>query len=231
MTVSHLSRPPSRHHSTIATALATLCIGLTVGGANAGFASPSPLVAALTCETAEPTLSGTGGPDDLVGTSGDDAIFGSGGDDVIHGLEGSDLLCGGRGADVLYGEQGDDRLFGQADRIEATGESDNVHWGDRLVGGVGSDLLDVGRTSEPEYAEPEVFDFSDLPAKVAVVLSAGSATSAGDVDRLAGFAVSCTTDSWSERRSVTGSTELEMTTSSSVAAERTPSWGVTVEIT
>lgn len=57
---------------------------------------------------AQPTTTGTPGPDSLVGTNGDDRLAGLGGTDTITGLAGDDMLDGGTGADQLVGGIGND---------------------------------------------------------------------------------------------------------------------------
>ena len=57
---------------------------------------------------AQPTTTGTPGPDSLVATNGDDRLAGLGGADTITGLAGDDVLDGGTGADQLVGGIGND---------------------------------------------------------------------------------------------------------------------------
>ncbi|HSL03114.1 MAG TPA: putative Ig domain-containing protein [Nitrospiraceae bacterium] len=64
--------------------------------------------AAMLTTLAQPTISGTAGPDTLVGTAGPDRLSGLGGADTILALAGDDRLDGGTGADQLSGGQGHD---------------------------------------------------------------------------------------------------------------------------
>lgn len=57
---------------------------------------------------AQPTTTGTAGPDTLVGTPNGDRLAGLAGDDQLTGLAGHDLLDGGTGIDQLAGGLGDD---------------------------------------------------------------------------------------------------------------------------
>ena len=89
------------------------------------------------CSTAEPTILGTEGPDEIQGTNGPDVIFGLGGDDVINGLSGDDLICGGPGDDTMFGGNGTDHVVGQAGDDQLSGGNGK----DLLEGGPGDDLL------------------------------------------------------------------------------------------
>ena len=140
----------------------------------------------LTCASSEPTLVGTSRADRLVGTPGADVIVALGGRDVVRGRGGDDLICGGRGADLIHGGRGDDRLYGQLSGIGSDGETDRFYRGDRLDGGSGDDLLDVGAASvDHDYRSPEVLDFSSLDSAVTVDLATRTAvTRTGDRDTL-----------------------------------------------
>ncbi|MBA2574396.1 MAG: hypothetical protein H0V02_06365 [Nocardioidaceae bacterium] len=140
----------------------------------------------LTCASSEPTLVGTSRADRLIGTPGADVIVALGGRDVVRGRGGDDLICGGRGADLIHGGRGDDRLYGQLSGIGSDGETDRFYRGDRLDGGSGDDLLDVGAASvDHEYRSPEVLDFSSLDSAVTVDLATRTAvTRTGDRDTL-----------------------------------------------
>lgn len=95
-------------------------------------------------------------------------VEGQAGDDVLTGGSGRDTLEGGAGADRLAGRGGDDEL--------AEGDPDDAVADDRLEGGAGSDLAtfsgDVNTIVE-KRARPRAID-----------LRRGTATSAGEVDRM-----------------------------------------------
>ena len=87
------------------------------------------------CAGAQPTKTGTAGPDVIRGTGGRDVIVARGGRDVVRGGNGRDLICGGAGNDVIFAGAGNDRVFGEGGN-------------DRLVGEEADDLLDGGQGSD-----------------------------------------------------------------------------------
>ncbi|WP_274426883.1 peroxidase family protein [Chelativorans sp. YIM 93263] len=116
--------------------------------------------------TAPPTAAivGTGNADALVGTEGNNTFMALGGRDVVFGKEGNDDLLGGSGADMLYGDGGNDRILGENgdDFINAGAggdtvfggngddlivaerdDGDDTYYGDDMVGGSGTDTLDM----------------------------------------------------------------------------------------
>jgi hypothetical protein len=80
------------------------------------------------CGTANPTITGTPGPDRLVGTRGRDVISAYGGNDRILGRAGNDLICAGPGDDTVNGGAGNDTIAGRGGK-------------DHLIGGRGHDLM------------------------------------------------------------------------------------------
>ncbi len=98
-----------------------------------------------------PTVSGTGGNDNLYGNNedegdvtdagnGDDRVRGLGSDDALIGGAGNDRMFGEGGNDIMIGEAGNDRMFGNDGDDLMYGGADN----DRLVGGDGNDTLNGG---------------------------------------------------------------------------------------
>ena len=63
-------------------------------------------------ETANDTISGSGGNDFEYGGGGNDQLNGGAGDDWLHGQIGSDILVGDAGYDHLFGGDGNDVLHG-----------------------------------------------------------------------------------------------------------------------
>ena len=107
---------------------------------------------------------GTAGADPLFGTSAGEAIMGLGGRDVIFARGGNDDVLAGDDADMVYGDAGADRIFGEGgdDYVNAgsgndtvfggsggdlivaeAGDGDDTYYGDDMVGGAGSDTLDM----------------------------------------------------------------------------------------
>ena len=109
-------------------------------------------------------IAGTAGADALVGTANANTIMGLGGRDVIFGHDGDDDILGDAGADMLYGDGGDDRILaGDGDDfieggegndtvyggngndmiVARSGDGNDTYYGDDMVGGTGSDTLDM----------------------------------------------------------------------------------------
>ena len=107
---------------------------------------------------------GTAGADPLIGTSSGEAILGLGGRDVIFAHGGDDDVLAGDDADMVFGDAGADRILGEGgdDYIKAgsgndtvfggsgndmivaeAGDGDDTYYGDDMVGGIGSDTLDM----------------------------------------------------------------------------------------
>lgn len=109
-------------------------------------------------DSAENTLTGGAGDDQINGYDGPDAIDGQGGDDDLRGGGGADRLMGGAGNDLLHGDggdddldggDGDDRIFGHdGDDVLRGGDGDDsIEAGqgdDTLIGGAGDDALHGG---------------------------------------------------------------------------------------
>ncbi|MDF1720841.1 MAG: calcium-binding protein [Minwuia sp.] len=132
-------------------------------------------------------LIGGAGADNLSGGAGVDAIFGGAGTDVLVGDDGNDILSGGADVDTMSGGEGADSLTGGtgADQLSGDAGNDTIAGGadnDRVLGGAGSDSLAGGDGTD-------TVDFSDLSVGVVLDVSAGTATSAADVDTLSGFEV------------------------------------------
>lgn len=96
-----------------------------------------------------PTISGTGGDDDIKGRdnadiidgmAGNDRLLGYDNDDTINGGDGDDYIFGQNGNDTILGGAGNDVLFGNDDNDVLFGEGDN----DYLIGGNGDDILNGG---------------------------------------------------------------------------------------
>jgi Ca2+-binding RTX toxin-like protein len=89
--------------------------------------------------TANCTISGTKGSDNLTGTRRGDTICGLGGIDRIEGRSGDDVLSGGDGIDHILGRGGTDTL--QGDRGgDVLNTVDGVHANDVAHGGLGGDI-------------------------------------------------------------------------------------------
>jgi len=94
--------------------------------------------------TANVTMYGGNGKDDLYGGSGNDKLDGGTGKDRIFGLGGNDRLIGWSGDDLLDGGAGNDYITGNAgadDIIGGDGEDDLNGGGshDNITGGAGND--------------------------------------------------------------------------------------------
>lgn len=157
-------------------------------------AGASPAVAApTTCGGERATIVGSAADDELTGTEGRDVIAGRGGNDEILGLGGDDVLCGGDGADVLDAGDGDDVLLGGRDEVfDLDPTEDTTYFGDRLVPGLGDDMVDLGSDPRvPTYPErrpfddwePDELDLSAAVAGVTVDLAGGTIDGEGH-DRL-----------------------------------------------
>jgi Ca2+-binding RTX toxin-like protein len=129
------------------------------------------------------------------GDDDDDFIFGTRGADTIDGLGGFDKLKGGAGDDLLVGGAGDDQLYGGAgDDTLRPGRNTDVE-GDKIYGGVGSDLIDF-RGSGPDGGSTFSFYelwYTALRGGVTVRISGATGTVAkssrdgGGTDRLTGM--------------------------------------------
>ncbi len=160
-----LAQVKGRHTVVLATALATLWLGV-----------PAAHAAAL-CNGLPATIEGTSGDDTITGTSGKDVIVAKGGNDTVRGLGGADVICGGAGADLLIGNDGVDTLFGGsgndtlegrdgADRLDGEGGKDTLignRGRDVLVGGPGTDTADGGSSVDACTAESEARCEDDDP--------------------------------------------------------------------
>jgi len=98
------------------------------------------------------TWTGTEGDDTHNAGNQGDELHGLGGHDTLNGGTGRDIIDGGAGDDHLYGDQGNDDLFsgGGNDYMDGGVGSDTFHFdgaqhGDSItvVGGNGSDTLDL----------------------------------------------------------------------------------------
>ncbi len=138
-------------------------------------AAPTP-----TCQGVEATIVGTPAPDRMVATPGPDVIVALDGDDVVIAGAGDDLVCGGEGADLLRGGPGDDRLYGQREALHSD-RGGTWFQPDRLDGGIGDDVLDVGDdTRGPvSFGGNGILDYRGSGAGVTVDLVAGTATGQG----------------------------------------------------
>jgi Ca2+-binding RTX toxin-like protein len=77
------------------------------------------------------------GHDNVLGGAGSDMLFGEDGDDRLFGEEGDDFIEGGAGQDFAVGGAGDDHFRAM------TGDGNDVHYGDDVSGGHGTDTLDM----------------------------------------------------------------------------------------
>lgn len=80
---------------------------------------------------------GGDGNDDILGENGADMLYGDGGSDRVLGGSGNDLINTGAGNDTAFGGNGDDLIVAEA------GDGDDTYYGDEMVGGSGSDTLDM----------------------------------------------------------------------------------------
>ncbi|QNI02547.1 heme peroxidase [Halomonas sp. SH5A2] len=80
---------------------------------------------------------GHDGDDDIFGGDGADMLYGDDGDDRILGEDGNDFINAGAGDDTVFGGDGDDLFVAEAD------DGDDTYYGDDMVGGTGSDTLDM----------------------------------------------------------------------------------------
>ncbi len=94
-------------------------------------AAAAPVDQVLSGGSAEDTLTGGDGDDQMNSGSANDVLYGEGGDDLLSGGSGSDALFGGTGDDRLLGGSGEDYLDG--------GDGDDL-----LTGGTGADLFVFG---------------------------------------------------------------------------------------
>lgn len=146
-----------------------------------GLAAPGAAHAApAMCRGEVATIVGTEGNDVLEGTSARDVIAGLGGNDRILGGDGDDLICGGDGADRLFGEAGDDVLLaGRAKKYDTRSGSGYIP--DRLDGGPGDDLLDIGlEPTDRGLGISGEIRFASAPGGMSVDLTAGTATGDGN---------------------------------------------------
>jgi Ca2+-binding RTX toxin-like protein len=157
----------------IALSVVGTCLVAPLGHATAD--DPTPR-----CQGKRATIVGTPARDVLVGTAGPDVIAGLGGNDRIEGLAGDDVICGGEGADGLFGGEGDDVLLaGRARWVD--NRAGSGYRPDRLDGGPGNDLLDIG--AEPVDRGLGIsgqIRFGTAPGGVRVDLVEGTATGDGD---------------------------------------------------
>jgi hypothetical protein len=77
------------------------------------------------------------GADNILAGAGNDIVFGDGGDDRIFGESGDDFVEAGAGNDFVVGGTGDDVVRATA------GDGNDVYYGDDVLGGVGTDTLDM----------------------------------------------------------------------------------------
>ncbi len=109
-------------------------------------------------------IAGTANGEALFGAAEAENIMGLGGRDMIFAGAGADNILAGAGNDIVFGDGGDDRIFGESgdDFIEAgaggdfavggagddvfratVGDGSDVYYGDDVLGGVGTDTLDM----------------------------------------------------------------------------------------
>jgi Ca2+-binding RTX toxin-like protein len=81
------------------------------------------------------SLYGSSGADTMIAGGLGDWIDGDAGADRLGGGDGDDYLIGGAGADTIDGGAGDDRI--------AIRSSSEMETGDRIAGGIGSDVLSI----------------------------------------------------------------------------------------
>ena len=113
-------------------------------------------------ETANDTISGSGGNDFEYGGGGNDQLNGGAGDDWLHGQNGSDLLVGDAGYDHLFGGDGNDVLHGgtptsvlqdgAGNSLDGEGGNDALYsllgaGVDTIDGGDGEDYAGIVRSS------------------------------------------------------------------------------------
>lgn len=108
------------------------------GGGNADFVFGERGEDSLVGGPGEDVLYGGAGDDSHEGGADDDELHGGAGDDVLKGGTGDDLLEGGLNNDLLFGGAGDDTLIG------GTAEDGDDHARDRVEGGDGYDIYEVG---------------------------------------------------------------------------------------
>jgi Ca2+-binding RTX toxin-like protein len=115
-----------------------------VAGANGAFLYGDFLPG--TEDTGDDSLYGSNNVDAMYGSLGNDTLFGGGGADQLEGNEGDDRLEGGDGVDVLTAGVGNDWMdFGDGDENfirEITADVTETG-NDTLIGGLGSDTLDL----------------------------------------------------------------------------------------
>lgn len=75
--------------------------------------------------TADVSLTGNGGGNNLAGGSGNDTLYGLAGNDKLTGNAGNDYLDGGIGADKLYGGDGNDTFVYDATDLLVSGSTGN----------------------------------------------------------------------------------------------------------
>jgi Ca2+-binding RTX toxin-like protein len=135
--------------------------------------SPSASSAApVTCDGRRATIVGTDGKDTLVGTPGRDVIHALKGFDTIKGQGGRDIICGGKGADTMLGGPGADRMFGNTGGYVGDDEGTGTWYGNKLVGGLGTDYLSGGPDHDidwPDYGStPDRVDFPAASGPITV---------------------------------------------------------------
>ncbi|MEM7062639.1 MAG: calcium-binding protein [Cyanobacteria bacterium P01_B01_bin.77] len=96
--------------------------------------------------TADSSLFGDQGDDNVQAGAGNDLACGGQGNDTVRGGTGNDFVCGDDGADEVYGEDGDDTVDGGDGNDSAHGGlgDDAVSGGsgnDNVYGGSGEDVL------------------------------------------------------------------------------------------
>ncbi|MFM2278362.1 MAG: hypothetical protein RLZZ444_593 [Pseudomonadota bacterium] len=90
----------------------------------------------------------------IVGGAGDDDLTGGSQNDLIKGdaesyetWKGNDILRGGAGNDTIYGQLGSDTIFGGNGDDYLVGDLDFQSGKDRILGGKGADLIELGYES------------------------------------------------------------------------------------
>lgn len=71
-------------------------------------------------------ISGNSGNDTIYGSGANDTITGNNGNDLIQGYEGDDLIYGGDGADAIDGGDGDDSVYATDASTNSDGDVDTI---------------------------------------------------------------------------------------------------------
>jgi len=137
------------------------------------------------------TITGSAGTDTIYGDDNVDVISAGAGNDVLYGGESNDTLDGGADADTIYGGAGNDSIIAGDgnDYIETGNGADYVTAGAGadtiLVGGAGSDTIDVGYNAlSNDGVDTVIIDKTAYDNGVATVASFDATGDKLDLSRL-----------------------------------------------